>query len=82
MTQMMLDAMGISTGCPVARNKTIGCDNKERLVKTFSLMNQNSVRTLLGGDPEDIRLPINIEHDTGKTCLEIIISYSGIPKRG
>jgi hypothetical protein len=80
MTQLLLDSMGIVSGCPVAKNKTIGC--RERTLRVFSVMGQNSVKTLLGGIPEILRVPIKIEHDTGRTCFEVQIAYSGIPKRG
>jgi hypothetical protein len=81
MTQIIVDAFGFVSGCPVANNKTVGCQ-KERSLHVFSGVGLNSIKSLFGGVQSDIKILANIEHDTGRTCFQIQVGYSGIPKRG
>ncbi|XP_050300137.1 uncharacterized protein LOC126738745 [Anthonomus grandis grandis] len=67
-----LEVMGVPTKCPVEAKKVCGSEDKKISLGKY----KNQIG--MGAGKTDVKL--EIEHDTGKSCIELTVSLSKVRK--
>jgi hypothetical protein len=76
--KMIMDALSFDFKCPNTENYS-SCTKEKTLQLTA--ITHNSMRFMLGGSNDKIKIRIAINHDVGKSCFEITLKLNNVPKR-